>query len=242
MIHLLFAIVGWAAGIIVNLLADFLPANRHTNTPPPFLPAPIHHASAIVRQLLSKDDTPNQRHRLLVEIGLIILFAGLPALITHNLLLPIHALYIAILTLVIVIDIEHRLILHIVTFPTTIIALLLSFIPNQPPNPLSALLGAVAGFLFFFIFFLIGNKLYGAGALGFGDVTLSMMMGAMLGFAYIFFALIGGILIGGILTLLLLLFRRKGLKTYIPYGPYLAIGGILMLIWGPQIFTWYFAR
>ncbi|HAL61768.1 MAG TPA: prepilin peptidase, partial [Chloroflexi bacterium] len=37
----------------------------------------------------------------------------------------------------------------------------------------------------------------------------------------------------------LVLTRIKGLKSYIPYGPFLAVGGVVALIYGPQIVAWY---
>jgi leader peptidase (prepilin peptidase)/N-methyltransferase len=65
-----------------------------------------------------------------------------------------------------------------------------------------------------------------------GDVKLAMMMGAMLGFHRIFFALFWGIILGGVITILLLLTRRVSRQTALPYGQYLALSGIWFLIWG----------
>jgi leader peptidase (prepilin peptidase)/N-methyltransferase len=174
-----------------------------------------------------------------VEIATALLFATLPWLISPAVDLVIYSFYIAVLILVIVIDLEHRLILHIVTFPTTLIALILSIFLTNNSLP-SALVGAVGGFVFFYLAYLLGRKLFGPGALGFGDVTLSMMMGAMLGFQYIFFALIFGIFLAGIFGLLVLITRRGSRRTYFAYGPFLAISGIIMIIWGDQISHWFF--
>ncbi len=239
MIFLLFVLLGWLAGVCINLLSDYLPANRLANESISFLPNPISNASALWRRLRGIVEYPNHNRGMAVELGTALMLGILPALIANRLLLSVHALYIAILILIIVIDIEHRLILHVVTIPATIVALGLSLALPEYPSWISAGLGAICGFLFFYLFYLLGTKLYGPGALGFGDVTLSMTMGAMLGFTYIFFALVAGILLGGVFTLLMLIFRRKGMKTYIPYGPYLAAGGIIMLIWGQQVVAWY---
>ena len=151
--------------------------------------------------------------------------------------LVIYSFYIAVLILVIVIDLEHRLILHVVTFPTTAFALIASFFLTDN-NLRLALAGAVAGFIFFYLAYLLGRRLFGPGALGFGDVTLATMMGAMLGFQRIFFALVLGILLAGIFGLLALASRRASRRTYFPYGPFLAIGGITTIIWGDQIYHW----
>ena len=67
------------------------------------------------------------------------------------------------------------------------------------------------------------------------------MMGAMLGLHRIVFALILGILIGGVISLLLILTRQITMRSRTAYGPYLAVAGILMLIWGIRVLDWYLA-
>lgn len=98
--------------------------------------------------------------------------------------------------------------------------------------------GAATGFIIFFLIFFLGERLFGRGAIGFGDVTLATMLGAMLGFKLIFFALIFGILLAGLWAILVLATRQASLRSYFAYGPFLAISGIVMIIWGEQIFNW----
>ncbi|MCA9976141.1 MAG: prepilin peptidase, partial [Anaerolineales bacterium] len=102
-----------------------------------------------------------------------------------------------------------------------------------------ALVGAVVGFVLFYIAYWIGQLMFGPGALGYGDVKLAMAMGAMLGFHRILFALGLAIVLGGVISGVLLLSRRFHRYTYLPYGQYLAIAGIIMLIWGVRIAEWY---
>jgi prepilin signal peptidase PulO-like enzyme (type II secretory pathway) len=97
-----------------------------------------------------------------------------------------------------------------------------------------AILGAILGFVVFYFFFWLANLLYGDDriALGMGDVKLAMMLGMMLGFPSIFYCLLWGIVLGGVITLILLLTRRVNRGTALPYGQYLALSGIAFLIWG----------
>jgi leader peptidase (prepilin peptidase)/N-methyltransferase len=169
------------------------------------------------------------------------LFALLPTQIPEPTDLGVDSIYIGILILVIVIDLEHRLILNVVTFPATALALGGSVIVTQRENTLPlALVGAITGFVLFYMVYQGGQLLFGPGALGYGDVKLAMAMGAMLGFHRILFALMLAIVLGGLISAAILFVnRRVNRRTYLPYGQYLAIAGILMLIWGVRVFEWY---
>jgi leader peptidase (prepilin peptidase)/N-methyltransferase len=68
---------------------------------------------------------------------------------------------------------------------------------------------------------------------------LAMAMGAMLGLHRVIFALTLAILLGGVGSALLILTRRFHRRSYVPYGPYLAVAGVILLLWGEQIVAWY---
>jgi prepilin signal peptidase PulO-like enzyme (type II secretory pathway) len=244
----LFALLGLVVGALINALADALPAQRPLR--PPCCPdcgyryRPIHW-SAVLRRLAGQRQCPQcgrpERIRpVLVEAGTLLLFALLPSLIPNAVNLAVNTLYIAILVLVTVIDLEHRLILNVVTFPALALALAGSLLVTGEENSFwLAVIGAAAGFILFYIAYWIGQLLFGPGALGYGDVKLALVLGAMLGFHRILFALILAILLGGVVSLLLLLSRRFSRDAYLPYGQYLALAGIVMLIWGTQVVEWY---
>jgi len=146
-----------------------------------------------------------------------------------------NSLYIVILILIIVTDLEHRLIFNVVVYPGTVLALVGSFFVSSDQNSIGlAVVGMIVGLLIFGGLYLLANFLYGGDRipLGLGDVKLAMMLGAMLGFHRIFFCLFWAIILGGVITLLLLLSRRVNRRTALPYGQYLAISGIAFLIWG----------
>ena len=246
MLSLLFAIWGLLLGGVVNWLADELP--RRAGLRPPACPRCDYLYGpagwlGVGRRLLLRGACPQcglpaRRRVLAVELGMALFYALLPLFIPVLPDLIINSLYVAVLVLVIVTDLEHRLIFHVVTFPMTAWAVVAGFLVSDNSWAL-ALGGAALGFGVFYLFYLLGRALFGAGALGFGDVTLSMMMGAMLGFLRIPFALVLGIFFGGIVSLLIVLTRRAGRRTKIAYGPYLAVGGIIMLVWGERILDWY---
>jgi len=244
MLNILFAFWGLLVGGLINVLADDLPARVRPRRPHCPRCDYVYGISAwlAIGRRIEGGTCPQcglhaRRRPLLVEIGTALLFAALPWLVTPAFDLIIYALYIAILILIIVIDIEHRLILHVVTLPSMLFALLASFLLSDN-SPLLALAGGLVGFVLFYLAFLLGQRLFGPGALGFGDVTLATLMGLMLGFHRVFFALVLGILLAGLWSLVGLATRRMSRRAHFAYGPFLAIAGILMIIWGDQIYAW----
>lgn len=239
-----FLLVGLLVGGLINVLADDLPARERPRIPHcprcGFVYGPSRWL-ALSRRLLGgkcpECELQTRNRAIVVEIGTGLLFAVLPLFIDPIADILIYSAYVGVLILVIVIDLEHRLILHAVTLPATVFALIAS-VPLSDNNPLLAATGALAGFLFFLILFFLGQRLFGPGALGFGDVTLSLTLGAMLGLQRVFFALILGIFLAGLWAILTLISGRMKLRGYFAYGPFLAIGGIVMIIWGNEIYKW----
>ena len=151
------------------------------------------------------------------------------------------AAYATILIVVFVIDLEHGLILNKVVVPALALALAVAtIVPPQwlgtiGPHPIvSALIGAGTGFLFLFLVALASR-----GGMGWGDVKFAAFMGAATGFPLIMVALFGGVVIGGVTGIVLLVLRRKGRKETIPFGPFLAVGTMIALLWGQTILRWY---
>jgi leader peptidase (prepilin peptidase)/N-methyltransferase len=243
MLNLLFAFIGLLVAIVINILADDLPLRIRPL--PPHCPrcAHIHkpvHWLGLLRRHCPACGHPVRPRVIWVEVGTAVLFALLPSLIPEPRNLIVNSFYIAVLILVIVIDLEHKLILNVVTLPVTAVALAASLIVTRDQNTiLLAVTGAILGLIIAYIMYGFGTLVFGAGAFGYGDVKLAMAMGAMMGLHRIPFALIIGIILGGVISLLLLVTRLVSRRDALPYGQYLAIGGIIMLIWGIQIFEWY---
>lgn len=155
--------------------------------------------------------------------------------------LALHSAWMSVFLLVTVTDLEHRLILNAVMYPAIALALAAAlFTPDLSWR--AVLIGGVVGFVFFYLAALAGNAFFGSGALGFGDVTLAAFIGLITGFPIVVLALVLGILAGGVITLLLLVTRIRSLRSAVPYGPFLVVGGVAALLWGPQIVQWYFGR
>ena len=154
--------------------------------------------------------------------------------------------YFAIMVLVTVIDVEHRLILFVVMIPSCIFAILVAIIsPDGDKSTSDYLYGGLAGFGVFFVMFLGGilfmalSRRKGV-AFGFGDVMLATLSGLILGWQAFIVATWITVFAGAAGSLLYIIVqaiigRRYKLFTPLPYGPYIVIGTLSVLMFGEQL-------
>ena len=137
MIHLIYAFVGLILAGVVNWLADLLPVRAGVMQREAVVRAPGPAGWLALTQALFPHgrDYPIRRRCLAVELGMMASYAILPLLIADRLDLAVNSLYIAVLILIIVTDLEHRLIFNIVTYPMTLIAIGLAFVGRRQPAP-----------------------------------------------------------------------------------------------------------
>jgi len=145
--------------------------------------------------------------------------------------------------LVFFIDLEQGLILNKIVYPSMLIAILLAAFVQPEwmegwrliPVASAALGGGVGLVLFWLIAFISG------GGMGWGDVKLAALIGLACGFPLVLVALVLGALLGGLAAAVLLLVKKRqwGKKQTIPFGPSLAVGAMVTIIWGVEISDWY---
>jgi leader peptidase (prepilin peptidase)/N-methyltransferase len=255
MMMLLYALLGLLVGAFLNLCADQLPRWRRLRRRPfcPYCeePRPAWAWISTLAFLCLKRDckhcgAPISWRHLITELGTAGLYAFLWARYSQpgtEMLLLLYTIYSTIFVLVIVIDLEHRLILNVVMYPAWAIALLGSFVHPTPDFWKRALIGAALGFLLLYAVYLGGvifvkilSRVRGRNihtvAFGFGDVRLGLFIGLVLGFPDVLDALFYAILLGGVAGLLVMfvqsvILRRYRLFTAIPYGPFLVIGALV---------------
>ncbi len=88
----------------------------------------------------------------------------------------------------------------------------------------------------FFLFIYLVSK---GQWMGFGDVKLAILLGLVLGFPNILVGLFLAFFLGAIIGLILISFNKKGLKSEVPFAPFLIAGTFLAMIFGSQIIDWY---
>jgi leader peptidase (prepilin peptidase)/N-methyltransferase len=156
--------------------------------------------------------------------------------------------FLAALVIVTFIDLEHQIVPDRITLPGIAIGLTWSVLtallfsrPHgtplsfSPPAPLDALLGTLVGGGILYLVAVLSR-----GGMGGGDIKLTAMVGAFLGWRAALLTIFLGTLSGSVIALLLLASGKKSRKDPMPFGPFLVLGAVLALFWGDEIIESYF--
>jgi len=133
-----------------------------------------------------------------------------------------------------VIDIDHQLLPDQITLPFLWLGLLLNAF-GVFTDPVSAILGAVAGYLSLWTVYQVFRRLTGKEGMGYGDFKLLALFGAWLGWQMLPQIVLISALVGSVVGVTLIALRRHGRDVPIPFGPYLAAAGWIALLWGERI-------
>jgi leader peptidase (prepilin peptidase)/N-methyltransferase len=151
----------------------------------------------------------------------------------------IYFTFIAALLVITFIDIDHRIIPDIISLPGILLGFLASMILPQL-NWSDSLIGiGIGGGILLAVAW--GYQLFtGKDGMGGGDIKLLAMIGAFLGWKGVLFTVMASSLIGTVVGIVLMVRTGKGIKMALPFGPFLSIGAILFLFFGPQLIDLYF--
>ena len=245
--------IGASVGSFLNVVADRLPEGQSFVTP-------RSHCSACKKPLSNIELVPVLSYLWLrgrcqhcgvaiparltmVEVVTGLLFIAVYLRVGLGPAFVVLSAAVALLVVVAVIDLERGLIPNRIVFPGVIILLILS--PWWPQLGIdrtflgdSSVLGSLANSLVAgvgaLLFFLLIALAYPSG-MGGGDVKLAGLIGLLVGYPGVVVALYGAVVVGGVVAIALLLARRKGRKDSIPFGPFLSLGGIAVLLAGSDI-------
>jgi len=198
----------------------------------------------------------------LVELANALLWAALAQRLGFGLPFVLLAAFCSALVVVTLVDLDHLIIPDAITLPGIAVGLVASlFLPPRAglvtwllhgrlglgrlPGPFGSptfwdsLLAAAAGFAFFYLAAVLGDRLFRKASMGGGDIKLAAMMGAVLGLTGLVVAIYVALLVGSTVGIALLLLRRARPGTAIPFGPFLALGGVVASFWARDIAEWY---
>ncbi len=122
-------------------------------------------------------------------------------------------------------DLDQRLLPDILTLPVIPVGLVYAI---SGANPLvgSELVPAIAAAVIIPAVLYIPSIPFGAGAFGLGDVILLAGVGLLAGGSRAVSAVVFALALAGIVIVVLLITRRIGRKTYIPFGPFFILGAL----------------
>jgi leader peptidase (prepilin peptidase) / N-methyltransferase len=249
-------VLGWIAGLFINYVSDVLPLTRRFSQPVcRHCQAPFSWKDYLTLRTCQNCGKPRSLRTWLVQIVTTALFVYFWLFPSERLGIPLTMIVLIYFSIITVIDLEHRLILHPTSLAGAVLGLIVgTFIYSKKFSLLGSLgqsvLGGLIGFGIMFLLYQLGTlvaryrarRMQAAGqaddeeeALGGGDVYLAGVLGLMLGPAIVS-ALAYGILLGGlvsVLFILALLVRRRysndALMTFMPYGPYFILGAFYLL-------------
>lgn len=254
MILLLAGVLGLAVGSYLNVVVWRVPRGLSTVSPRSACPD-------CSRPIMARDNVPllswvllrgrcrgcgariSARYPL-VEAGGAVAFGGVAALLGAELLtLPAH-LYLAALTLCLVlIDIEHHRLPDKIVLPTYPVSVALLALASWSGTSwdgaamLRALVGGGALFLFYFLVMFVYPR-----GMGFGDVKLAGVLGLYLawwGWGSLLVGAFSAFVVGGAFALVLVLSGRANRGSKVPFGPWMLLGAWLGILAGEPIATWY---
>ena len=154
------------------------------------------------------------------------------------------------------IDVDHQLLPDDLTLPLLWLGLALSLtVPLVvgsslsagaawggapiPQDPRSAIIGAMAGYLSLWSVYHLFKLLTGQEGMGYGDFKLFAAFGAWLGWKMLFPIILIAAAVGAVVGLTLIMAYGRDRRSHIPFGPFLAAAGWLMLMFGRELVTSY---
>ena len=228
-------ILGWAAALLVNYLADVLPATRQLTSPAcTQCEANFAWTDYLLLKHCSSCNLPRGWRTWITQILSVMATIYIWLFPPQGLGFWLGFVLLVYLAVVFVIDIEHRLILHPVSYFGIALGLLVG---TNLHGIKETLFGGMLGFGIMFSLYYLGvlfarwmSKRRGetvieeGDALGFADVNLAGVLGLILGGQLIWIGILTAILAGGLVSLILILgiLARKRYKTFaaIPYAPF----------------------
>jgi leader peptidase (prepilin peptidase)/N-methyltransferase len=240
---LFIVLLGWLCGAFVNYLSDVLPVHRKLTKP--FCLNCSQSQTFRNYFILPKRCHNCGSYRSLRVWIVEILFPIISVLLWRSTSVELAFLPSLMLMLffgvVVIIDLEHRLIMHPVSWAGLVLCLSIGW---ELHGFWFTILGGVVGYVIMLGFFYLGG-LFGRWLshrrgeqltevpLGFGDVNLAGILGLLLGWPGILGGLFLAIILGGIVSLVFLLGlivagRYKAFSA-IPYGPFLVASAVLLI-------------
>lgn len=244
-------IFGLIFGSFLNVVISRLPKNESLIHPPSHCPncgnrVRFYDNIPVISYLILRGKCRDCGQTISIQYPLVELVTGLLLLgLYHKYGLTWNFISYTLLTLflvpIAVIDLYSKLILNKLTVPAFLFGILYVVIfhfENLLNHGLAILVGG--GFLLLLAW--IGKLCFKKDSMGMGDVKLMMVIGAFMGFPQVLLCLLIGVYIAAVIILIGFITKRITLGDQIPFGPFIALGTLVYLLWGDVLIQWYLTR
>lgn len=137
------------------------------------------------------------------------------------------------------IDLDFQIIPDAITIPGMVIGLAISWLPGGI-GIVNSIIGLLVGGGSLYLIAILGDWLFKKESMGGGDIKMTAMLGAYLGWQQMLFVFICSSVIGLAVSLVIMAFSKKLRETRtIPFGPFLALAAAVAMIYGRQIIDFY---
>jgi leader peptidase (prepilin peptidase)/N-methyltransferase len=158
----------------------------------------------------------------------------------------VYLAFTSVLIVIFFIDLDHQIIPNGITYPGIPIAVLLGatilpdpFYRSSPLGAETAIIGFIAGGGFFYLVAVAGKMIFKKDAMGGGDIKMMAMVGGLLGWKGVILTTFAGSLLGSIIGVTLIRVKGREWGSKIAFGPFLAVGALISMLWGEEILRWY---
>lgn len=145
----------------------------------------------------------------------------------------VYVVFAWVLLFIFLYDLKHQMILDIITLPAIALAIVAAVFLDWDLQ--AAAIGGLLGGGFFALQFIASKGRW----IGGGDIRLGALMGIVLGWQLLIGALFIAYVGGALIALVLIAFKRAKLQSRIPFGVFLTIAAVVMLLYGQEIIDWY---
>jgi leader peptidase (prepilin peptidase) / N-methyltransferase len=238
------AVLGLAVGSFLNVVVWRVPRGESVVSPPSHCPVCEHPVRPrdnvpvlswlLLRGRCRDCSNPISLRYPLVELGTSAVFVVLTIRIGFSAELPAYLYLGAIGVALALIDIDVKRLPNVIVLPSYIVSAVLlaaaALVEQEWADLLRAGLGMAALYVFYFVLALVYPR-----GMGFGDVKLAGVLGGYLGWlgwAEVVSGGFLGFLFGGVVGGGLMLARRAGRRSMIPFGPFMLAGALVAILWG----------
>ncbi|MFW6130928.1 MAG: prepilin peptidase [Atribacterota bacterium] len=240
-------IIGLIMGSFSNVCIYRIPRNESiirpgSHCPRCSKPIPFYDNIPVISYLLLHGKCRYCGHPIPLQYPIVELATGLFYLALYlfyglQLITFVYMILCSLLIIISFIDLKERIIPNVLSLPLIPIGFILSFFLKRL-SPVDSLLGILAGGGSLLIIAIAGTYLFKKEAMGGGDIKLAAMIGAFLGWKLTLLSLFLGFFLGSVIGVIVLV-TTKSKSDIIPFGPFIALGAMLSIFWGPAIINWY---